>query len=242
MVGCLQVQPIETIPACSDVQPKVGREQVPMICDTARTTVGPLGERLFLAVPAQAGLGQGGSGGAELVETVPAGACSLAANRLHEQPGCPVPHAAREGLLPSHVIELLASNGGAIAEQSVGQAAMQRLAVLSQPAMQFNHSRLGAFGTAGPLPGATAGGVDSVRAKAAGRAGAVLPVQVPLDAPQPGGVQSDPISQRLNPPRPGSVASFDDTAISLGPRSNDTRPSPTGCLLVGCPPTTSCMR
>jgi hypothetical protein len=86
MIGCLQVQPIETIRVCSDVQSKVGREQISMLSDAAPAAVNPLGERLFLAVPAQAGLGQGGRCGGVLVEPIPAGAVSLAADRLHERP------------------------------------------------------------------------------------------------------------------------------------------------------------
>src|SRR5258705_13547920 len=73
-VGCLQVQPIETIRVGSNVQSEVGGEQVSMLCDTAPTAVDPLRERLFLAVPAQAGLGQGRGHGVVLVETFPAGA------------------------------------------------------------------------------------------------------------------------------------------------------------------------
>ncbi len=115
-VGCLQVQPIETIRACSDVQSEEGGEQVSMLCDTAPAAVDPLGERLFLAVPAQAGLGQGRGLGAVLVGTFPAGAFSLATDHLHEHPRCPVPHTAREVLLPRDVIELLARDIYAVGE------------------------------------------------------------------------------------------------------------------------------
>jgi hypothetical protein len=106
--GFLQVQPIETIPVSSDVQSEVGGEQVAMFSYAALAAVDPLRERLFLAVPAQAGLGQGGGLGVVLVETFPAGAFSLAAQRLHKQPRCPVAHTAREVLLPRDVIQLLA--------------------------------------------------------------------------------------------------------------------------------------
>ena len=63
MVGRLQIQPVETIRPSADVQPEAGGEQVPMLGDTAPAPVDPLGERLFPAVPAQAGLGQGSVGG-----------------------------------------------------------------------------------------------------------------------------------------------------------------------------------
>ena len=93
-----------------------------MFCDPALAAVDPLGERLFLAVPAQAGLRQGRGGGVVFVETFPAGAFSLAAHRLHEQPRCPVAHAAREVLLPCAVIQLLAGDVGAVGEQPVPSA------------------------------------------------------------------------------------------------------------------------
>jgi hypothetical protein len=72
-VGCVQVQPIETIRVGSNVESEIGGEQISMLCDTAPTAVDPVGERLFLAVPAQAGLGQGRGLGLVLVETFPAG-------------------------------------------------------------------------------------------------------------------------------------------------------------------------
>src|ERR1700682_1568674 len=127
-----------------------------MRCDTALTPVGPLGERLFLAPPAQTGLGQGRGFGVEFVEMVPAGACSLAANHLYEQPRCPVPHTVREVLLPCDVIQLLASDVGATAEEPVGQPTMQRLAVLRPAAVQLGHPRSCLLGRVRPLPGAAA--------------------------------------------------------------------------------------
>jgi hypothetical protein len=51
MVGCVQVQPVETIGLSVDVQSQVGREQVPVFFDAAPAAVDPLGKRLFLAVP-----------------------------------------------------------------------------------------------------------------------------------------------------------------------------------------------
>jgi hypothetical protein len=69
-VGCVQVQPIETIRVGSNVQSEIGGEQISMLCDTAPAAVDPVGERLFLAVPAQAGLGQGRGLGVVLVETL----------------------------------------------------------------------------------------------------------------------------------------------------------------------------
>jgi hypothetical protein len=135
IVGCFQVQPVETISLPTDVQSQVGREQVPIFFDAAPATVDPLGERLFPAVPAQAGLGQGRRFGVVLVETVPAGAFSLAADHLHEQPRCPVAHTAREVLLPCNVIKLLTRYIGAVREQPVGQRPVQRLTVLGQPAV-----------------------------------------------------------------------------------------------------------
>jgi hypothetical protein len=62
-VDCLQVQPVETIRVPVDVQSEVGGEQISMLFHAALAMVDALGERLFLAVPAQAGLGQGGRGG-----------------------------------------------------------------------------------------------------------------------------------------------------------------------------------
>src|SRR5258705_1461819 len=120
-VGCLQVQPIETIRVGSNVQSEVGGEQVSMLCDTAPTAVDPLRERLFLAVPAQAGLGQGRGHGVVLVETFPAGAFSLATDHLHDHPRCPDPNTSPEGLLPPEVIELLACAIGAVGDQRVGR-------------------------------------------------------------------------------------------------------------------------
>ncbi len=116
MVCCLQIQPVGTIHVYSDVESEIGREHVAMFGDTAPTAMDPLGERLFPAVPTQAGLRQGSGGGVVLVEVIPAGACSLAANRLDEHPWCPVPHAAGEVLLPCDIIELLAGNVGAMGE------------------------------------------------------------------------------------------------------------------------------
>ena len=179
-VGCLQVQPIETIRACSDVQSEVGGEQVSMLGDAALATVNSLVEQLFLAVPAQAGLGQGGCLRVVLVETFSAGAYSLAAHRLYEHPRCPVPHTAREVLLPRDVIELLARDTRAVGEQPVGQRAMQRLTVLGQPAMKLGHLRLGVFRAAGTLPVAAVRYVGAIRMKTAGRTGAVLAVQMAL--------------------------------------------------------------
>jgi hypothetical protein len=121
MVSCLQVQPVETIGLPPDVQSQVGREPVPMFGDAALAAVDALGERLFLAVPAQAGLGQGRGIWVVLVEAIAAGTGSLAADHVHEQPRCPVAHAAREVLLPCAVIEVLAGDVGAVREQPVGQ-------------------------------------------------------------------------------------------------------------------------
>src|SRR6202453_5008756 len=108
MVSCLQVQPVATISPHMDVQSQVGRKQVPIFGDATPTTVHPLGERLFLTVPAQTCLGQGGCCRVELEEASTAGAFSLAAHHLHQQPRCPVAHTAREVLLPCNVINLLA--------------------------------------------------------------------------------------------------------------------------------------
>ena len=125
MVGCPQVQPVETISPPVDMQSQVGGEQVPMFEDAALTAVNPLGERLLLAVPAQAGLGQGRGVGVVLVAAITPGAVSLAAHHLNEQPRCPVPYAAREVLLPCAVIELFAGNVNTMGEQPVGQAPTQ---------------------------------------------------------------------------------------------------------------------
>jgi hypothetical protein len=84
MVGCFQIQPVETISALADMQSQECRKQVPVFFDAAPTTVDPLGERFFLAVPAQTGLRQGSRVGAVLVELVAAGAFSLAAHHLHQ--------------------------------------------------------------------------------------------------------------------------------------------------------------
>jgi hypothetical protein len=135
MVGCLQVQPVETLRPRVDVQSQVGRKQVPVFGDAAPATVHPLGERLFLTVPAQTCLGQGSRCRVELVEASTAGAFSLAAHHLHQQPRCPVTHTAREVLLPCEVIDLLARDVGAVRQQPVGQTTVQRFAVLGQPAM-----------------------------------------------------------------------------------------------------------
>src|ERR1700737_583850 len=145
-VGCLQVQPVETIQAGSDVQPEVSGEQVSMFFDAAPAAVDPLRERLFLAVPAQTGLGQGRGFRVELVETITAGACSLAAHHLHQQPWCPIPHTAREVLLPCDEIELLARDISPMGEQLVGQRTVQRLAALSQPAVQLADNGGGLLG------------------------------------------------------------------------------------------------
>ena len=121
MIGCLQIQPVETISCLTDVQSEVGREQVPIFFDSAPTPVDPLRERLFLAIPAQTRLGQGSRSGVVLVEAIPAGAFSLATDHLYEQSRCPVPHAAREVLLPHDVIELLARHVGAVGKQPIRQ-------------------------------------------------------------------------------------------------------------------------
>jgi hypothetical protein len=168
MIGCLQVQLIETIRLFADVKAQVGGEQVSMFFDAALATVDPLGERLLPAIPAQAGLGQGGGVGVELVERFAAGAFSLATHRLHEHPRCPVPHAAREVLLPCDVIELLASDVGAVGEELVGQRPVQSLTVLGQPAMQLGFPRLGVFCAAGAPPVAAAEFVGAIGVKAAG--------------------------------------------------------------------------
>ena len=139
MVGSVQVQPIETISRPIDMQSQVSREQVPMFFDTAPAAVDPLRERLFLTFPTQTGLRQGSRVRAVLVEAITAGAFSLAAHHLHEQPRCPVAHTAREVLLPPNVIQLLAHHIRAVREQPVGQRPMQRLTVLRQPAMLLGH-------------------------------------------------------------------------------------------------------
>ena len=118
MVGRLQIQPVETISLPTDMQSQVGRKQVPIFFDAAPALVDPLGERLFLSVPTLTRLGQGRGGfGAVLIEAIPAGAFSLAAHHLDEQPRCPAAHTAREVHLPYHVIELLAGDVGAMREQ-----------------------------------------------------------------------------------------------------------------------------
>ncbi len=131
MVGCLQVQPIKTISLPTDVQPEVGRKQVPILCDATPTPVDPLRKRLFLAVPTQTGLRQGSRFGIELVEAITAGAFGLAAHHLHEQPRCPVAHTAREVLLPRNVIKLLADHIGALGAQPVGQRRVSQPSTVS---------------------------------------------------------------------------------------------------------------
>ena len=180
MVGRLQIQPVETISFLTDVKSQVRRKQVPIFFDAALAAVDPLRKRLFLAVPAQAGLGQGSRFGAVLVEAIPAGAFSLATNRRNEQSRCSVPHAAREVLLPRDVINLLAHHVGAVSEQPVGQRPVQRLTVLGQPAVLLSHSSRGPLGRVGALPVAAAGFVGAVGLKAARRPGSVLAVQVAL--------------------------------------------------------------
>jgi hypothetical protein len=91
IVGCLQVQPVVTVGVHADVQSEVGGEQVPALGDAAPATVDPLGARLFLTVPAQAGLGQGGGVGGGIRAGNRAGAFSLAADRLREHLRRPVP-------------------------------------------------------------------------------------------------------------------------------------------------------
>src|SRR6202453_3366433 len=180
MVSCLQVQPVATISPRVYVQSQVGRKQVPIFCDAAPATVHPLGERLFLTVPAQAGLGQGGCCRVELEEAITAGAFSLAAHHLHQQPRCPVAHTAREVLLPCEVIDLLARYVGAVRQQPVGQTTVQRFAVLGQPAVLLGHTGDGLGGRAGTLPVAAPSLVGAVGVKAARRPGPVLAVQVAL--------------------------------------------------------------
>src|SRR5271166_4597372 len=209
MVGCLQIQPVETISPLVDVQSQVGRKQVPVFFDATLTKVDPLGERLFLTVPAQTGLRQSSRFGVELIESITAGAFGLAAHHFHEQPRCPVAHTAREVLLPREVIKLLARHLGAVREQPVGQRPVQRLAMLAQPAVLLGHTGGGPFSRVGTLPGAAARLVNAVGMKAARRPRTMLTVQVSLSPAQSHGVQSDPISQRLNPSHPSSVASLD---------------------------------
>ena len=124
LVGCLQIQPIRTILSRTHVQRQVSREYVPMFFHTAVAAVHPLLERLFLAVPAQTGLRQGSGARVELVETITAGACSLAVDDLHQQPWCPVAHTARKVLLPRNIFQFLARHVGPVAEQLVGQPAV----------------------------------------------------------------------------------------------------------------------
>src|ERR1700682_5795572 len=145
-----------------------------------------------------------------------AAACSLAANHLYEQPRCPVPHTVREVLLPCDVIQLLASDVGATAEEPVGQPTMQRLAVLRQAAVQLGHPRSCLLGRVRPLPGAAARLVGAIAVEAVGRAGAVLTVEVPLGAPQPSGIQADRIGQRLHPPGPGPVSALHSDRDATG--------------------------
>jgi hypothetical protein len=180
VVGCLQVQPIETILLPTDMQPEVGRKQVPICSDTAPAMVDSLRKRLFLTVPAQAGLGQGSRFRVVLVKAIAAGAFSLAADRRNEQSRCPVPHTAREVLLPSDVIELLARHGGAVREQPVSQRPVQRLAILGQPTVQLGCTGTGLLSCVGALPVAPPRLVGAVRFEAARRPGVVLTVQAPL--------------------------------------------------------------
>src|ERR1700682_5808725 len=139
-----------------------------MLSDAAPATVNPLGEWLFFTVPPQTGLGQGGGIGVVLVETLPAGACSLAADHLHERPWRPVAHTAREVLLPRAVIQLLAGNVGAVGGQPAGPPNMQWRAVLGQSAVQLGHPRCGPFGHGGALPAAAANFVGANRVEAIG--------------------------------------------------------------------------
>src|SRR5271166_743461 len=218
VVGCLQVQPVEAISRAIDMQSQVGREQVPMFFDTAPAAVDPLGEWLFLTFPTQAGLRQSSRMGAVLVEAITAGAFSLAAHHLHEQPRCPVAHTAREVLLPTNVIQLLAHHIRAVREQPVGQRPMQRLTVLSQPAMLLGHTGGAALGGPRMLPATAAWLMSAIRVEAARRAGTVLTIQVSLPAAQPHSVQPDSISQRLYPSRPAPIASLDGDCDLAGPQ------------------------
>lgn len=193
IVGRLQIQHVETISPLVDMQPQEGRKQVPVFFDATLTTVDPLGERLFLTVPTQTALRQGSRSGVELVETITAGAFSLAAHRLHEQPRCPVAHTAREVLLPRHVIKLLARHIGAMAQQPVRQRTVQRLAVLGKSAMLFSHTGSRPLGRTGTLPGAAPGLVGAVWVEAVRRPGTVLAIQMPLSATQSHRVQPEPI-------------------------------------------------
>ncbi len=156
MVGCLQFQPVETISLLTDVQSQVGRKQVPVLFDATLTTVDPLGERLFLTVPAQTGLRQGGVFGAELIKAITTGAFSLAAHHLHEQPRCPIAHTAREVLLPRNVIKLLARHINTVAKEPISQRTVQRLTVLGQPAMLLSRTSEAPLGRTGWLPLAAA--------------------------------------------------------------------------------------
>jgi len=80
-----------------------------------------------------------------------------------------------------------------VGQQPVGQCPVQRSAVLGQPAVQLSHLSLRVFSGGAALPGAAAALVGAVGVEAAGPAGAMLPIQVPLHTAQPGGVQADPI-------------------------------------------------
>src|SRR6266436_3011737 len=117
------------------MQSEVGRKQVPILSNAALTAVHPLRKQLLPFRPAETGLRQGGGARVVLIETVSAGAFSLAAHHLYQQPRCPVAHTAREVLLPRDVIQSLTGDIGAISQQAVGQRSVQGLAVLGQLAM-----------------------------------------------------------------------------------------------------------
>ena len=202
----------------------------------------PLGEWLFLAVPARAGLRQGRGVGVELVEAMTAGAFSLAAHHLHEQPGCPVAHTAREVLLPSHVIKLLARHVDTLGEQPVGQRPVQRPTMLGQPTVLLGGTNGGPLGRARLLPVAPSRFMGAVGVEAVGRTGTVLAIHVALSTAQPHGVQLDPTGQRVNPSRRRSITAlhrnrdFTRAEVEGDPAVADRMP------LLGCPSHTSCMR
>ena len=127
-------------------------------------------------------------------------------------------------------------------EQPVRQRAMQRLTVLGLPPVSLSHPGCGFRGGSGPHPltPAPLGDCRRSRSNPASRRGAGG-----LDAAGHAAARRHPRDRSANrPTQPVQVPSLrcTATAISLGPRSNDTRPPPTGCRQVGFPSHTNCMR